>query len=251
MLSFKSFLLSETAWNVGITDPEAVPEVVSKKQDIGQLTKLFNYLRGLIPTEEMPIITNLSNGQLKIVRVYQDMDVEIKAWMKENTPDLVLSSTNAGYGNGTVGKGGKKIPPSTQEFMTATLVLLGKEYPETELELAKAIEIINNAKEKFGEVEGSIGNEQIVEFYHGNFNDLATAISSSNAIFKILRENGDYPVKVYQTGKKWHEDIIQFNPNVGGIKDYNSSDIVVKGTSGIFYGFSLKRNQNLLKLIRH
>ena len=35
MLSFKSFLLSETAWNVGITDPEAVPEVVSKKQDIG------------------------------------------------------------------------------------------------------------------------------------------------------------------------------------------------------------------------
>ena len=245
MLSFKGFLLSETAWNVGITDPDIVPEVVSKKQDMVQLKKFFNYLRGLIPTEEMPLITNLDgkseSGELKIIRVYQDLDDQIKAWLKDNAPDLVLSTTNAGYGNGTVGKRGKKIPPSTQEFMTATLVLLGKEYSDTELSLVDAGNIINDAKEKFGEVEGSTGNEQILDFYHGNFNDLATAISSSNAIFDILRENGDYPIKVYQTGKKWHEDIIQFNPPVGGIKDYNSSDIVVKGTSGVFYGFSLKK----------
>jgi len=241
MLSFKGFLLSETAWNVGITDPNNVPEVVSKKQNMEQLTKLFHYLRGLIYTEEMPIITNLSNGQLKIKRVYQDMDDDIKAWMKINANEIVLATKNAGYGDGTVGKGGKKIPPSTQEFMTATLVLLGKEYPETELELKDAIQIIEDAKKKFGEVEGSTGNEKILDFYHGNFNDLATAISSSNAIFEILKLNADYPAKVYQTGKTWHKDIIQFNPNVGGIKDYNSSDIVVRGTSGVFYGFSLKK----------
>ena len=32
-----------------------------------------------------------------------------------------------------------------------------------------------------------------------------------------------------------------YNPAVGGVKDYNSSDIVVKGSDGIYYGFSLKK----------
>jgi hypothetical protein len=46
---------------------------------------------------------------------------------------------------------------------------------------------------------------------------------------------------VYWTGKGWHSDISIFNPKIGNVKDYNSSDIVVKGDDGIFYGFSLKK----------
>ena len=42
---------------------------------------------------------------------------------------------------------------------------------------------------------------------------------------------------------KWSSDHFfkGFNPPIGGVKDYNSSDIVVKGTDGIYYGISLKK----------
>ena len=53
--------------------------------------------------------------------------------------------------------------------------------------------------------------------------DLATAVSAANAIFKIVSK----PTKVFWTGQKWDEEIAQFNPPIGNIKDYNSSDIVV------------------------
>ena len=49
------------------------------------------------------------------------------------------------------------------------------------------------------------------------------------------------PVKAYWTGKGWHSDISKYNPPVGGVKDYNSSDIVVKNSDGVYHGFSLKK----------
>ena len=101
----------------------------------------------------------------------------------------------------------------------------------------RAVDIIENAKSVFNKIEGATARPELLEQFTGNFNDLATAISSSNAILKVSPN----PVKVYWTGKGWHSDISKYNPPIGGVKDYNSSDIVVKNTDGVFHGFSLKK----------
>ena len=38
-------------------------------------------------------------------------------------------------------------------------------------------------------------------------------------------------------------DFRHFNPDIEGVKDYNSSDIVIEGTNGVYYGFSLKKKE--------
>ena len=78
---------------------------------------------------------------------------------------------------------------------------------------------------------------ELLEQFAGNYNDLATAVSSSNSILDIVGGVS----KVFWTGKGWDSEIAPFNPPMGNIKDYNSSDIVVKGSDGIYYGFSLKK----------
>ena len=71
-------------------------------------------------------------------------------WNKSDIADFFYQegdTENGGFGNGTVGKKGPKTPPETQEFMTATLCLVGEKYLESELSLADAVDIINKAKE--------------------------------------------------------------------------------------------------------
>ncbi|SVC17151.1 uncharacterized protein METZ01_LOCUS270005, partial [marine metagenome] len=165
------------------------------------------------------------------IRSAQDKDAEIRSWAKENAPDLKIS-----FGQGSIGKGGGvKISESTQELMVAALVL--NKVKSGNIDEVSAIKMIEEAKTKFNNIEGASGRPDLIDQFTGNFNDLATAISSSNAILKVVSN----PVKAYWTGKGWGPDIKKYNPPVGGVRDYNSSDIVVKGGDGIFYGFSLKK----------
>ncbi len=234
MLRFKQYL--SEAFNIGIIDPDDLPEIVSSNQDKNQLKKLFNYLKRIVD-EDIPLIANNTKGELKIKRVYSTKRDEIKTWIKDNVPDLKISSDNGGFGDGTVGVGGKKrVNENTQEIMVATLCLMNKSF-DTSMSLADAIELINDAKDQFSKVEGSSQRPELLDQFNDNFNDLGTAISSANAIRKL---SGNVS-KAYWTGKGWHSDIKDFNPPIGGVKDYNSSDIVVKGTDGIYYGISLKK----------
>ena len=132
--------------------------------------------------------------------------------------------------------GGQKISTSTQELMTATIVLMGKKYDSTEISVEDAKEIIAAAKQQWGNVIGVVGKENLLNQFTDNWYDLATAISSANAILKIVPK----PTKVFWTGQKWDDEISAFNPPIGNIKDYNSSDIVVAGGNR-YYGFSLKK----------
>ena len=235
MLSFKAHL--SEAFNIGIADPDEIPDIVSGAQDTNQLKKLFNYLKGLID-EDIPLIANNTKGELKIKRIYSDNHRdEIKAWIKDNASDLKISTDNGGFGDGTVGKDGKKrVNENTQEMMVAALCLLNKTW-KSPLSLADAISLINDAKAKFPKIEGSSDRPELLEQFNDNFDDLATAISSANA---IKAEVGTIS-KAYWTGKTWHKDIKSFNPPIGGVQNYNSSDIVVKSSDGIFYGYSLKK----------
>ena len=132
--------------------------------------------------------------------------------------------------------GGKKISTSVQELMTATIILLGKKYDASEIDVKDAEEIIKAAEGKWNDVVGSKGKESLLKQFTSNWYDLATAISSANAILEIVPK----PTSVFWTGQSWDDEIAPFNPPIGNIKDYNSSDIVVKGGNK-YYGFSLKK----------
>ena len=214
------------AYNVPIQKDSDIDDF-DTKLDKSQLKSLLKYLQSL-KLDDIPI----AGGPAGIkIRSAQDKDTEIRDWAKENSPDIKLS-----FGQGSIGKGGGvKISESTQELMVAALVL--NKVKSGNIDEVAAIEMIEEAKTQFNKIEGASGRPDLIDQFTGNFNDLATAISSSNAILKEISS----PVKAYWTGKGWGPDIAKYNPPVGGVKDYNSSDIVVKGSDGIFYGFSLKK----------
>jgi len=214
------------AFNVPIQKDSDVDDF-DTKLDKSQLKSLLKHLQSL-KLDDIPI----AGGPAGIkIRSAQDKDTEIRAWAKENTPDLKIS-----FGQGSIGKGGGvKISESTQELMVAALVL--NKVESGNIDEAAAVKMIDEAKTQFNKIEGASGRPDLIDQFTGNFNDLATAISSSNAILKVVSN----PVKTYWTGKGWGPDIAKYNPPIGGVKDYNSSDIVVKGDDGVFYGFSLKK----------
>ena len=225
MLEFKQF---SEAYNVPISSPEDV-DSFDTKQDKDSLKKLIAHLNSL-GLEEIPV----AGGSNKIkIRGASDQDTQdkIKSWMKENTPEL----SGVTFGQGSIGKDGVKISETTQEMMVAALVL--NSIKGGSVSEAEAVKMIDGAKKVFDKIEGASARPDLVDQFNGNFNDLATAISSSDAILKLV----PVPTKVYWTGKGWHSDIAKYNPPVGGVKDYNSSDIVVKSADGVYHGFSLKK----------
>ena len=226
MKTFKQHSISE-AFNYPIRD-EGDVDSFETKQDKDALKKLVSFLnsKGL---EDIPI----AGGANKIkIRGAKDQDTQnqIKQWIKDNTPEL----TGVSFGQGSIGKDGAKVSESTQELMVAALVL--NKVTGGSISEADAVEMIDNAKTQFNKIDGATARPELMDQFNGNFNDLATAISSSTAILKVAPN----PSKVYWTGKGWHSDIAKYNPPVGGVKDYNSSDIVVK-SDGVFHGFSLKK----------
>ena len=214
------------AFNVPIQKKSDIDNFETKL-DKSQLKSLLKHLSSL-NLDDIPIVGGPTGIK---IRSAQDNNKEIRDWAKENTPDIKLS-----FGQGSIGKGGGvKISESTQELMVAALVL--NKVKSGNIDEAEAIEMIEVAKKQFNKIEGATGRPDLMDQFTGNFNDLATAISSSNAILKVVPN----PVKAYWTGQGWGSDIKKYNPPIGGVKDYNSSDIVVKGGDGIFYGFSLKK----------
>jgi len=172
-----------------------------------------------------------------------DKKIFIKDWMdtggagfKIINPAMKVSdlAKTPEYG----GKGGATtISESTQELMTCAVVLNGYQYDGSDIDAKDAADIIETAKGKFGKIIGATGKEKLLEQFTENWYDLATAVSSANAILKLTGA----PDKVFWTGQSWDKEIEPYNPPVAGIKDYNSSDMVVKGGDGIYYGFSLKK----------
>lgn len=228
----KTFRTFTEAFNVGIAS-----------SDDADVQKLVTYLQDLSTGKDTEIVMVSQSGdnpQHKIKRTFmQDLDKtdEIASFIKDNGLKIKFASDR--YGDGSVGEGGKKVPVEVQEMMTACLVLLKQKQP-TSLEESEAVELIDKCKDIYETVDGSDRRPDFLDFFHGNFNDLATAISAANYILDEVSS----PSKIYWTGKGWDADIEKFNPKLGRIKDYNSSDIVVKDASGKYYGYSLKKKSS-------
>ena len=219
MFSFKTY--SEAAFNVGYNS--------SKDADI---QKLISFLQGN-DKDEIVLVSTQDGKSFKIKRAFQDKQKDIKKFIDDNNLNIKLASQM--FGDGSIGTGGKKVPGEVQEMITACLVLLN--FNKTTISQEEAIDLIEKCKEIYSKVDGADKRPEFLDFFHGNFSDLASAISAANY---ILDEVGTAK-KVYWTGKGWDKTIAHFNPSIGNIKDYNSSDIVVENNTGKFFGYSLKK----------
>jgi len=155
----------------------------------------------------------------------------------------------------TAGAGGQREDP--HELMTAILirlqkkVVLGNINRKTDAKRQEAYkelvdELAANANKVVGAsglsgfyIDGSAKNEP-------DLVNLAKALSVSNFILQKLGNNATVNA-VWQTGKQWANEISKFNPDSKDIKNYNSSDIIIKFTTtgskgGVHYwGISLKK----------
>ena len=218
-------------FNIAIVNPEdfkLIPNTPKANlSDLEKLLSKFSYVNSV------PLAAQPSGKKFKVRTKDSETQERVRTWIKDNAPDL---APFIGFGSGSIGSGGSaKIHENTQELMVACLVYLGQKYGT--VAHPKTNEIIENAKSVFLKIEGSKDRIELLDQFAENYNDLATAISSSNAILDIVGK----PSKVFWTGKGWSSEIAPFNPPMGNIKDYNSSDIVVLGSDKIYYGFSLKK----------
>jgi hypothetical protein len=223
-MKFKTFI-SEAAYNVG-----------HSSSDNADIQKLISYLQGSGNSDQLVMVSTQKQDKYKIKRAFQDDLEDIRKFIKDN--GLKVPFATQMFGDGSIGTGGKKVPIEVQEMMTACLVIL-KYKGGTKVTQEEAVELIEKCKGVYSQVDGSDRRPDFLDFFHGNFKDLSTAISAANY---ILDEVGT-ATKVYWTGKGWHKDIVKFNPKLGRIKDYNSSDIVVKSRKK-FYGYSLKKKES-------
>lgn len=180
-------------------------------------------------------IYSASNPRDKAKFIKDYFEIEGKGF-KIIDPDVKLSDLAKTPEYGGKG-GGTKISESTQELMVCCLVLNGYTYDGTDIDAEQASEIIEAAKGEWSKIVGATGKEKLLEQFTENWYDLATSVSSCNAILDITGTAD----KVFWTGQSWDQEIKPYNPDVEGIKDYNSSDMVVKGGDGVYYGFSLKK----------
>tara|TARA_R100001082_G_C4348994_1_gene153658 strand:+ start:53 stop:1405 length:1353 start_codon:yes stop_codon:yes gene_type:complete len=79
------------------------------------------------------------------------------------------------------------------------------------------------------------------------WNDLAGAISAVIGTRQNVVPKNRIPNAVYLTGNQWHDDIKDFAIKAFGMKDYNSSDNVLKfnGPKDRYVGISLKKKLEL------
>ena len=76
------------------------------------------------------------------------------------------------------------------------------------------------------------------------YNDMAAAMS---AVIGTRKIKSGIPQAVYLTGNKWNEDVEQFQLDVKqgfGMKDYNSSDVILK-YGNTYVGISLKKKPSV------
>lgn len=156
----------------------------------------------------------------------------------------------------SAGAGGQREDP--HELMTAILIRLQKKVVLGNINRKKDDKRHEAYKELVDELAANankvVGGSGLSGFYidgaeknEPDLVNLAKALSVSNFIIQKIGKNATVNA-VWQTGKQWASEISKFNPDSDDIKNYNSSDIVIKFTTtsgkspGVHYwGISLKK----------
>ena len=130
---------------------------------------------------------------------------------------------------------GKRGRTDPNELLTAGLacINLPNKIPTDIVELDALVDQVKKAIPK------SVKDYDSKEFdaIDGDYSNFCQAYSAAQGIQKLMGGTGQ---QAYVTGRVWNSDIKQFKRNAYGMKDFNSSDIVIKKGSK-FYGISLKK----------
>ena len=170
-----------------------------------------------------------------------------KEGKESGNPILSILFQAKGLSNG---EGGKRSDP--HELMTACLILEMNKVNVSQLnsktgeahdkDIKQLVDKLDTTASK---VQGSAGLDGLYidrDKQDPDVVNLAKAISVSNY---ILDEIGSAKVKtVWQTGTKWASEVKKFNVGPKTIKNYNSSDIIVKfelNGATQYWGLSLKK----------
>lgn len=217
----------------------------SNKEQIQQ--KIIEYLQPQTPVVFSTEVSKRGDSGSSV----NFFNIRIFAEGKESGNPLVSILFQAkGLSNG---EGGKRSDP--HELMTACLILEMNKINVSQLNSKKGEvhdkelkSIVDKLATTSGKVQGSAGLDGFYldkDKQEPDVVNLAKAISVSNY---IIDEIGNGKVEeVWQTGTKWASEIKKFNVGPKTIKNYNSSDIIVKfKTSGSneathYWGLSLKK----------
>ena len=98
--------------------------------------------------------------------------------------------------------------------------------------------LIDSAKENISKSEGHTQGQ--IDLFDKNYTNACQALSAANSIKSML---GGTAEKVFMTGVKWPREVEGFKVNSYGMKDFNSSDIILrKGKT--YFGISLKKKES-------
>lgn len=214
----------------------------SNKEQIQQ--KIIEYLQPQTPVVFSTEVSKRGDSGSSV----NFFNIRIFAEGKESGNPLVSILFQAkGLSNG---EGGKRSDP--HELMTACLILEMNKINVSQLNSKKGEvhdkelkSIVDKLATTSGKVQGSAGLDGF--YLDRNKEDpdlvnLSKAISISNY---VLDQIGPGKVEtVWQTGTKWASEVKKFNVGPSTIKNYNSSDIIVKFTlnkATHYWGLSLKK----------
>jgi len=146
--------------------------------------------------------------------------------------------------------------PDPHEVMTGALIARNKKVNVNQLNtksIQNATDLVTDLTHQW--VEKIVGGSGDSGFFVKskssdikvpNMKNLAKALSVSNYVLDQVGEGN--VTKVWQTGKQWATEIRKFNPDTGTIKNYNSSDLILKIETGSgkkssthYWGLSLKK----------
>jgi len=226
-----------------------------------------NWLRGKIKEfceeNQQNIITNIREV-VKLEGVYDWKFYEdviagtgLKSFIITGTlegkarPALTIAFQSKGLSNGA---GGKREDP--HELMTACLILMKKKVDFNSINGKKDGERYQAYKQIVDQLSATatqiVGAAGLAGFYidprekqEPDLVNLAKAISVSNYVIDLL--GGAKVEAVWQTGTKWAQEIKKYDVGPSTIKNYNSSDIIVKFTTAgkggatHYWGLSLKK----------
>ena len=145
--------------------------------------------------------------------------------------------------------------PDPHEVMTAALILRGEAVNVQQLNrdpIKNATVLVQDLVDRWvNKIVGGSGDAGFFTEAGGtkvpNMVNLAKALSVSNYVVDQIDDVGAKIETVWQTGKQWAGEIRKFNPDVPTIKNYNSSDIILKVQTGgkteaiHYWGLSLKK----------
>ena len=123
------------------------------------------------------------------------------------------------------------------ELMTAALCIFPKQHKITNSdEMDALIELVRGQLKK---VKGYKQGQ--VDSLSGEYPNLCQAVSAANSIIAAGYGGAD---TVYLTGQAWDDDVKQFQRTKYGMKDFNSSDFIIK-KGNKYLGVSLKKKKRL------